>query len=1071
MSLKIYKASAGSGKTYQLALEYICLALAPDMPLAFSHILAVTFTNKATGEMKDRILGYLYDLAFIGHERDFGLQVCSRLHLAPQEVARRAAAAIASIIHNYDLFRVETIDAFFQSLLSGLAYELGLSRRFSVDLDVANTVSRAVDRLLQTAGANAGSMQRVVYPVQLFMEEKMEEGKGWGISRDLKQFAANNLFCEAYLKNEDRLTSFFRDKKGVALFKQKLHKAANDCRSKLSVLSKNLADCLAMHEGTEGVNKRTWGSICTYARNLSEEKFEKEPSLTVLKVASDPTELLTAKYKQAGGLVLKAAEDISAILQEIERYRPIGVFMIHTVSLTLQKLMPLCLLNEVGGEVSAINKETDTFMLAKTPDFFNKVVEQNDSSFVFERTGTTFRHVMIDEFQDTSRMQWDIFKRLLLENLSQGEDNLIVGDIKQSIYRWRGGDWKILHGLKEEVGRLGEIEERSLDTNYRSREVVVNFNNSFFMHAAAQLDTLNASDHFDDSHLVEDIYQDVVQKVKPKGSEGGYVRLSLLDKEVDEMEIMQSLHDEICRLHEEAGIPFGQMVILVRYNSEAVKIIDYFTAHHPSEIPLTSDEAFKLSASPAVMLLVSALKYLARPQEDTASWALCLRMAEELEKACASPIRPDKEWLLERREELLAMPLYELCQRLIRHLGLPQAERHDCGQSSYLFYFLDHVLTFLDEHASVLSDFIDYWDEVLVGKSISANVHDAIHIMTIHKSKGLQKHTVLVPFCNWSLDSDRIDDILWCETRSLGSPFDQLPLVPVNQGASSKVKTSAFQEAYGSEHLDQRIDSLNELYVALTRAESNLLVWSKTPKVRSANSVKVLFDSFVPTSGGEENGDAFIYGVLDTYRTKPSASSGNPLLTSPSMLQTTRLAARDSSVKFRQSNEAAQFVGSLDSEDDESGDSTRAEYILRGNVLHYILSMVKSVDDLPRAMANARKRGLFTTAEEEDELRNCLEERLGDPVASHWFDTSWQVLAECDILTPLPAGEVMQSRPDRVMYGDNKVIVVDYKTGRYHKTYEEQVGGYMHALRQMGNPNVQGFLWFLTTGEIREVKR
>lgn len=1141
MSLKIYKASAGSGKTYQLSLEYICLALKPKMPNAFTHILAVTFTNKATGEMKSRILSYLYDLAYLHNEKDFMNQVAERLDMGENEVAYWAKKVLKAILNDYDHFRVETIDSFLQSMLSGLAYELGLSRHFKVDLDVNDIVSRAVDRMLLKAGNSDENQKRVGDFVRKYMEDKIEDGKGWGIARDLKTFAQNQLFREDYLNKEKELTDFLHDNEKFNAFYKELRQRLNKYEAILTQGAEALQDLLNAHAETPGL--KNLKTLTTYTNKLLAKEYKEEPKNTVINAYNDHDTLIKANLKKRDQAE-RAAKEIVETLRTVEDARQKLVQEILTLRVTLHNLLPLCLLNEIGCEVSDLNKETDTFMLGRTPDFFAKSVKQNDSSFIFERAGTTFNHVMIDEFQDTSLMQWDIFRELLLENIAQGEENLIVGDVKQSIYRFRGGDWKILHGLEEEMKNRGPVELYNLKTNYRSRREVVKFNNELFQRAASQLDRLNEEDGYDkEGKLVGDIYRGVEQAVKPKNSEGGYVCVTLMNSEtkkksdkqssekcstsqadvaseepIDEVVSMrlQGVHDAIINLHNEQQVPYDQMIILVRRNKEATQLIDFFSTNYPGEVPLTSDEAFRLSASPAVMMLISALKYIADPEKNSTARELYEKMGQQLTDAGYPVQQLDGQYLISQRAELLAMPLYELCQRLIQLFDLPKAERAGAGQSASLFYFLDSTLSFLDDHASNLPDFIDHWDNTLSKKYITANAHDSVRIMTIHKAKGLQKHTVLIPFCEWELDKDRSNDILWCETDEAGAPIDVLPLVPVNTQALKRTK---YENSYQADHLNQRIDSFNMCYVALTRAESNLLIWAEGSTTGKDNSVKKLLDAYIEESGAEScdpqtvegkkkiiTSTTYRFGSPVAYKSKAdneptTDSEPNPLeikhsaveaitltksgLENNSEQATTNLlevahdtntptpSSQASQIRFRQSNEATRFVRSLD----DDADISQHDYILRGKLYHYILSLIRTTDDLTRAIATAEAKGLFTSDEDQQHTLHDIRKRLADPVAAQWFDGSWQVFTESDIITPQSDDKADSThldhktkRPDRVMVRPDATIVVDYKTGVFRQENDEQVREYMALLSQMGYNNIKGYLWMLATGEIREVK-
>jgi len=1083
MSLKVYKASAGSGKTYQLALEYICLALETANPSAFSHILAVTFTNKATGEMKDRILAYLYDLSHDRRERDFMNAVCSRLHISDEEAAKRAAATLGAIIHDYDHFRVETIDSFLQSLLTNLAYELRLTRGFSVVLDVESVVSRAVDRLLLSVGKNRKGRKDTTHAVQLLMEKKLDDSKGWSIARELKTFSKNNLFNDNYLRNEERLTRFLQDNGKFNTFRENLKKLEHESKRALTEAANELGTFFESNECVEGLNKTFAKAMRNFISELSAGNYEKKPATGIEKVAGEPSEALVKKYRDNANS-MKVVGEMAEKTEILLHLREQTANVLHTIELTRKNLFLLYLLSEVGNEVTAVNNETNTFTLSKTPDLFKKMVRDEDSSFVFERAGVTFHHVMIDEFQDTSHLQWDIFKRLLLENLAQGEENMIVGDIKQSIYRWRGGDWRILHNVCSDVGKLGEVTAHDLDTNFRSKRTVVGFNNDFFEDAAKRLDRLDKEIGFDPNGLVSEIYKKVRQNPRPSGSEGGYVRISLHPNQTDDKDILEDLHDQIEQQHDN-GVEYSDMVILVRKNDEAKQIIKHFTLLHPDEIGhFTSDEAFSLSASPAVMLLVGALKYLDSRENDSVALELCHKMARKLETTCGETVPKNITPLLAQREALLSMPLFELCQRLIRFFNLPSCEAHGAGQSAYVYFFLDHVLNFLEDNASDVRDFIEYWDESLSEKTISADVAGSVRIMTIHKSKGLQRKTVLIPFCNWTLDTDRNDDILWCDTRQTPAPFNALPVVPVNTHASTKVRESAFSAPYNEEHLNQRIDNFNTLYVAFTRAEDNLLIWSKEPSTDKNKSANRLIKEYVSEKMQLED-EAGIYelGNPPYSENNKEENSANVVEKKEAIKDLTKLATDISDTMppvllterapgevFRQSNEARRFVSGLnEEEEDEMRDENKDDYINRGNLLHYIFSLIQTDDDKDFAMAQAKSRGLFSSPAEEEETGKLVSKRLSDPQAREWFDGSWRIFAECTILLHDEQGNLVQCRPDRVMERNGETVVIDYKTGKYLKKHNKQVSDYMKALRSMGHTHVRGYLWMLANGQVREV--
>ncbi len=1078
MQLKIYEASAGSGKTYRLALEYIALALETDQPSAFANTLAVTFTNKATAEMKDRILAQLYNAAHGGLDAGFMNDLVRRLHLAPEVIAQRARFALQSILHDYDRFRVETIDSFFQSLLSDLAHELGLTRGFRVDLDTEDAVSRAVDRLLLSIGHSGKAGQRTARQVMEFMEERIGEDKGWNISRELKSFGMKNLFCSEYLQNEQALSRFFADEDNLRRLKNELRQLGQELLPSLQEAGTLLTGFLNLPpDGVDASQLKGIGGLRTYALALQNGNYMADMNKTMVQ-ALDNANALLKKALQKDAAYVAFAEETARRLAEAESVREKAAPILSTIELTLQKLTPLCLLHEIGNEVGRINAESGTFMLANTPDLFNKMVQKEDSSFVFERAGTTFRHIMIDEFQDTSRQQWNNFKRLILENMAKGDGCMLVGDIKQSIYRWRGGDWEILNNIDSELAHMGTrpIAEQ-LDTNYRSKHHVVSFNNAFFVHARQALDRLNIQDGLTDNALVSTIYGKVAQKEKPH-AEGGYVRIALPDKKDTEEDILEDVFGQITLLHETHHVPFGKMGILVRAKADAVKIIRHFSLHHP-EVPLTSDEAFKLTASPGVKLLVHALKYLANPA-DTVAREACLVMGRALSlQAIGDEVM---QTLDDHRAQWLQLPLFEACQRLIALFRLPEAEAEGKGQSAYLHSFLDHLLAFIDENGSDLPGFIAHWDDVLCTKSIAVDIQDSVYIMTVHKSKGLQRHTIFLPFCNWTLDKDFPEDILWCTTGELPTPFSELPLVPVGSYASKKVKASAFAPHYRYEHLQQRIDSINALYVAFTRAEENLLLWSQ-PK---SNSVARLVEEFVNAQAeGEDNGVARpqpqqaasetvkCFGAPEDFHEKAKGEKrDNPLEDNDAETVEVSLYHSTAPVVFQQSNRAKDFIAEAgDEEQDMATDAgvQQSVYLNPGKVIHRVLQQIETAADVVPTLDSMVSQGILTRPERE-RLHKVILKRLADPRVGRWFDGSWKLFTECNMLTRGADGQVEVKRPDRVMLHPDETVVVDYKYAKFDPEHLTQVSRYLQELRKMGHARVHGHLLYVLTGKIIDVE-
>ena len=1049
-NLTVYKASAGSGKTFTLATRCIALLLAAPAS-SYRHILAVTFTNKATAEMKERILGQLFGLSRgLPSSADYLDTIRPALPgIGDEEIRRRAADVLRRIVHVYDRFRVTTIDSFFQGVVTNMAHELGLSANFRVDINDTDVIDQAVDRLMAGLQPNTAVLRWIIG----YIRERIDDNRRWDITREVKRLA-RNLLRERYLMLENRLRDALSDDEHLNGFRRKLREQDEAAADHMESAARYLEE--AMEErglGFDAISRGT--ALATYLRKLA-DGVPDAPTATVEAYLSAPEKWLR-KADQKRPELVAACEVLRGILETVENFRREYAQAHSNYVLTTANLGPLRLLGEIGRELTQINEEANRFMLAKVPILLNRLIGSDDAPFVFEKAGTTFLHVMIDEFQDTSTLQWRNFKTLLLENMSAGNSCLLVGDVKQSIYRFRGGDWGILAGIRKEFPRH-PVDVQELTTNYRSQRRVIDFNNRFFARAAAILDELSPTEGDD---RIATLYADVAQRCAADG-DGGYVRVHFTDRRAggddgrpaDDLR-MDDLEAQVRSLHA-AGLPYSAMAVLVRWNKEAAALIDRFATDCP-DVPLVSDEAFLLAASEAVQLLVHAMRYLADPT-DTIALAFVARHSSAVAAdwaACEGdhPAALADTEFISRREALLALPLYELQEELIRLFGLDRRP----GQAAYLMAYLDQVLAFLDDNPSDIRLFLEHWTDVLSGRSIPAAEVEGLRVLTIHKSKGLQFHTVLLPFCDWAIERDRPDDLLWCEPAE--APYDELPLVPVPTRAMAR--DSIYAADYEHEHFQRRIENLNLLYVAFTRAEKNLLVWTKgyaNPKGTST------ICDLIKKTLGEELDDTFESGVpVSTVGGRTRTDDGNRLTTRPEPLGI-GFHTYPSRVAFRQSNRSQEFLAQAGDPDRRQG-----EYIDQGILLHKIFSALDTAADVDRVIDSFEAEGLLGEQIRKDSLRHLICRRLSSPQTAPWFDGSWQLFREVAILSRDAGDRLLVRRPDRVMVRGNETVVVDFKFGKPREEHDAQVREYLGLLSDMGRPSPRGFLWYVFTNTVVEV--
>lgn len=1070
--LYIYKASAGAGKTFTLTVEYILLLLRNGRK-EFEHTLAVTFTNKATAEMKERILETLYGLSHHIPECDDYMEVIQRRlkemgeEMGEEMIRQRAGEALSAILHDYTHFRVETIDSFFQSVLRNLAHELGLTANLQVELNNDEVISRSVDRVIE----NMQNRKDVQGWIMDYVEEQLQTGERWNISGMIKQFA-RCIFEEAFQNRSAAEREKISDSRQMSDFKKEMHSIITNCHNQL----KEAADSfeVLVNEKSLNFDRISNGRIYISFLNLVRSEKMDSASNTIYKAAEDYEVMLKAKDKNDSVLVTDAQKIQGALSELLHLYEKNSI-AINTAKLSLRYLNPLRLLNVIEQEVNSINAENNQFNLSKTPTLLSKLVEKSDAPFVFEKIGTQFHNVMIDEFQDTSRLQWNNFKVLLIENQSTGGNDLLVGDIKQSIYRWRNGDWAILKNVKEELAGLSP-KDKELRYNFRSKKNIIDFNNAFFPKAAKALDDIEPQARF---HIA-DIYNDVEQLTMQTKDEG-YASITLYTKignsapEDYEEGMITDMISRIRQLMRE-GLTQQDLAILVRKKGNAESLLQWFHLLAP-EIKLVSDEAFLLESSVAVQMLVAALFVLNdnRQLNPIPERYLLMHYHSDvlgqplsmLQVATASPEDLLPEAFTQHKQELAQLPLYLLCERLYQLFQLDKIQ----GQDTYIFTFMDELQNHLRSNPSDIHTFLKAWDESIHSRSIPAGEVDGIRILTIHKSKGLEFHTVLLPYMDWTIEKDRNDDTIWCQTDK--EPFNALGSLPINTGKN--MQQSDFASDYNEEHLQRRVDALNMIYVAFTRPKNNLYVWGLAAEKKETITIAGdLIRAALPNSQFPIPDSQLKYdlGTPVTTHKEEKKEHKNRMKSTHEKEDSLPVAMTSSAptLDFMQSNQSRKFIGSLGTE--EQTGTVQQTYLEIGKIMHYVLSQIEHTGQIQKVLNRCMTEGIITDRKMMDVVINRLKKGFTNPKIAQWFQPDNQVFNECSITSiSKDTGEPITLRPDRVIINDNRITVIDFKFGSPDREHHDQVKAYKELMHAMyPNKQVDGYLWYIYSGKIEEVK-
>lgn len=1086
--LTVYKASAGSGKTFTLAREYMTLVI--DNPYAYRTILAVTFTNKATEEMKLRILGQLYGIAHHLPESDQYLkQIHEALpHLSESQIRKNAEAALRLLIHNYNYFHVQTIDTFFQSVLRNLARELDLTANLRIGLNDYQVEQQAVDELIESLE----DTDKLLFWIMEYIKENIADDKGWNVIGQIKSFG-EHIFRDYYKENANKLSERMDEDGFFEGFKEKMKNIKKKAKEQFDEIAASFFD--ALEEGgysADDLSGKTRG-IWSYFNKIKNGKYSDDDLLnqTFTKCMESPDNWVKkADVKNHTDLYQQVSSVLYPILQFSEHHRPTLVKMYKSADLTVKHLNQLRLLGSIDKKVRTMNQEANRFLLSDTQTLLHSLIQDSDSPFIFEKIGTQLNHVMIDEFQDTSTIQWKNFKVLLEETMSREDaGNLIVGDVKQSIYRWRSGDWRLLNNIESEfINPKKQLDIETLDTNYRSDRNVIDFNNAFFVEAAKQ-EYENLKEAMpEEAQQLLNAYADVEQKVPANKRAQGYVEIKLLKTQEDEdtadestdkgkgERMMQLCLETVDKLVAR-GVPTNKIAILVRNNQTIQDIAEYFMNH--SDYEMVSDEAFRLDASQAVQTLVTALHYLMHPNDDIAratllKYALTYLDSEELVTQLTS-----------NRQEYLEIPLLDLTERLFTEFRLGEVEDMK-AQSAYVCAFYDKLNAFLADNSSDIEAFLQEWDANLHGKSIHCDGTDGIRLLTIHKSKGLEYDHVIMPYCDWQLEKS---NTIWCTPQE--EPYNELPLVPVDFSAG-QMKQSIYEPDYHHEHLQNMVDNLNLLYVAFTRAGHNLYVFGKraTQNYRSsiielsldqvAEKLKKAQESISPLAEGQEvpveihglgtdsktSDIVFTYGepYIPKQKVVIEMKLNSNVFTLPSEMMETEIIVSSKMPEFKQSNKSRDLIVGDEEEEQQK------YYIKMGTVLHSLFSTIRTHDDIDGALKQLELDGvLYDENISKEKVREMIRKRLESDKVNDWFSDRWEIFNECSIIS-MNKGKMEVHRPDRVMKDENETIVVDFKFGKPRQEYHDQVKGYMDLLSGMGHPNVKGYLWYVYPNKIVEVK-
>lgn len=1026
----IYRSSAGSGKTFTLAKAFLKLVLLD--PSRYNKILAITFTNKAKDEMKSRIIAYLSSLA-ADEQSDMRAAILSDFNNEGIEriedvVTKRAQLVLNKLLHDYSRFHVSTIDHFFTRLIRHLAKELKLNTGYELDIDSTTALAESIDLLFRSAD------KKLLRWLNDFALEQIENEKSWDVRQNIADLG-RKLFHESYLdieqslrENSDALPDLINaNQQIVRNFKKTLLNAAEQGVNAAQSQNLTKADFKSgmplnyMEKVVAGGQDINTPPSNTFLNALTLDSWHTQKCQRVDYIQ---------KAREAG------MEEAHATIVELYEGNRFKEYLEATA--ILRFIHSYGILSSLAKSVQQYRSEKNLMFISDSAFVLHDIIKESEIPFIYERMGSEIEFILIDEFQDTSAYQWKSLLPFFSSVIADGGQVYVVGDVKQSIYGWRGGD---LNLLLHQVGNDLQIDDSGiikLQKNYRSGANIIRFNNSFFKVAASILPGHHGLEEYKPEF--ELAYEDVDQETNK--SFDGLVEIQFLVDEKDNKwkdqanaEVKLKIEDAVAD-----GFNLNDILLLTRKTAEATEIANYLLSEG---IPTISESALRLTSSENVQLLISALKIL-ESEENYVALAEFNNFLSSLNKNHPDSYT-DTSKLPENFTELKSRPVYEAVEQLILDLGLGMKT------DIYLLRFLDITLRQARAGNSTIRAFLEWWTEQegRDSQEFSLSIpdsEDAVMVLTVHKAKGLEKPVVIIPYADDDMRPK--SDIFWA--MPLPEKYDSWGSLPLF--FSSKLADTAFQQAYNKQYFDTLLESLNLLYVAFTRAGERLYINTKTKGAvnKSAHLIyhvlnNLDFDfnaNFTEVSGRFE---------LGKKEPKQSSSKAENERTETRPLGSSRLTKN-----LVIDKKGADLFLEIASE--------KSSKVKEGILAHKILSEMARVDDIDVTIDQLVQQGFIEMGEEAllKENINGLFEEI--PVMKEWFSDAYEVINERKIFFGRST-----LIPDRVMLDNREAIIVDYKREVQDPKHHQQVRKYRNVLDRMGYEQISMYLVYVNERELVKV--
>ncbi|WP_165734302.1 UvrD-helicase domain-containing protein [Polaribacter sp. 20A6] len=1016
-SFQVYNASAGSGKTFTLVKEYIKVLLTSDDIFSFQKILAITFTNKAAGEMKERVLSSLEDFAD-GKENDLLNIIVDEITIDKAIIQERSKKILDAILKNYSAFSITTIDSFTHKIIKNFAFDLGLSLNFEVEMDAVSLLNEAVDVLISKIGTDK-KLTNLLIDYSL---DKTDDDKSWDISRDLSEFAR-------ILLNEDDVQHFrsLADKtlEDFTNLKSKLYNQQKELKDSIKKVGE---ECLQLIENN-GLEHKSFmrGTIPKFFADLSIKSVDIDfikRSETINKAIENNQYYSKTTAEFVASSIDQIVPDIVRLFKEAE-----VIYQQFSMNkLALKSIIPLAVLNNINSELENIKEDNNIRLNAEFNQLISDNIKDQPAPFIYERIGQRFQHYFIDEMQDTSVLQWQNLVPLIDNTLAQENSNLLlVGDGKQAIYRWRGGKAEQFIELgSDRVNPFHVSKEiKNLETNFRSYSEVINFNNSFFQHTA----------NFIQNESYKKIFIEGNKQIE-NAKKGGLVSLTFLekneDKELEKVKYPQKVLEKILQLKESFSL--SEICVLTRTRKDGVAVANYLSE---KGIDIVSSETLLLKNSAKVTFIVDVLKVLQNPSDEETRFEMLYFLHQHLQIEKPKHVffnefaKADNETILESIKTLGVtfnissfhqLPFYEKIEEIIRGFNLINSS------DAYIQFFLDVVLE-QQRNGTDVGEFLEFWELKKERLSIVApESAGAVQIMTIHKSKGLEFPVVIFP-CDVDIYR-QIKPKSWL--NKLPESYEGFDELLVDYSKSLSIVSDRGLDIYNKQREELELDNFNLLYVTLTRAVEQLHVI--TDKKISAkgeentNFYSGVFINYLKQQNlWSDDLSEYIFGDLQRVSEKKEESSvaeiHEKFISTPWQEHNIVLLANSSKLWNTEQGKAIDF----------------------GNLFHEILSKIITSKDVEKVISIYYQQGVINK-EQQIFITKSILSIVNHPELEFYFSDKVKVFNEREIVDVDNQIIIL----DRLIFiADKKVVIIDYKTGNPSSEHHQQLLRYERTLKSM----------------------